>query len=87
MPKTGDKPTNDTNKQNGKGLAHRASASTMNSSQVASSTPSTTPATSTTDEVHGPTPAPARPQRPNVDPVKRYSTNVGNHRHSLQPIF
>ncbi|KAJ5020726.1 putative peptidase family-domain-containing protein [Bipolaris maydis] len=79
MPKTDDKSTNGTDKHQAKGLAHRASASTMNSSQVASSTPSTTPATSTTDEVNGPTPppVPARPQRPNADPVKRYSTNGG----------
>lgn len=80
MPKTDDKSTNGTDKHKAKGLTHRASASTMNSSQVASSTPSTTPATSTTDEFNGPTPAPvpARPQRPNADPVKRYSTNVGS---------
>ena len=79
MPKTDDKSTNGTDKHQAKGLTHRASASTMNSSQVASSTPSTTPATSTTDEVNGPTPppVPARPQRPNADPVKRYSANVG----------
>lgn len=84
MSKTDDKLTNGTHKQNGKALTHRASASTLNSSRLTSSTPSTTPATSTIEEVNGPTPAPAsapahaRPQRPNVDPVKRYSTNVGN---------
>ncbi|KAI4664833.1 uncharacterized protein J4E79_003131 [Alternaria viburni] len=83
MSKNGDKQANGADAQNGKGLAHRVSASTLNSSQVGSSTPSTTPATSTTDEVNtqtkdltnGPTPAPARPQRPTVDPVKRYSMN------------
>lgn len=70
--------------QNGNGLSHRVSASTLNSSQVDSSTPSTTPATSTTedgpaqtkDHTNGPTPLPARPQRPSVEPVKRYSMNV-----------
>ncbi|OAL54829.1 zinc metallo protein-like proteinase [Pyrenochaeta sp. DS3sAY3a] len=69
--------------QNGKGLSHRVSASTLNSSQVDSSTPSTTPATSTTedgpaqtkDHANGPTPLPSRPQRPSVEPVKRYSMN------------
>lgn len=84
MSKTDDKLTNGTHKQNGKALARRASASTLNSSSLTASTPSTTPATSTIEEINGPTPAPAsapahaRPQRPNVDPVKRYSTNVGN---------
>ncbi|KAF1843664.1 zinc metallo protein-like proteinase [Cucurbitaria berberidis CBS 394.84] len=71
------------NGQNGNGLSHRVSASTLNSSQVGSSTPSTTPATSTTEDVttltknltNGPTPLPARPQRPSVEPVKRYSMN------------
>lgn len=89
MSKNGDKQANGADAQNGKGLAHRVSASTLNSSQVGSSTPSTTPATSTTDEVNtqtkdltnGPTPAPARPQRPTVDPVKRYSMNVRNRSH------
>ena len=82
--KADEKPANGTYKQNAKGLTTRASNSTLNSSRLASSTPSTTPGTSTTDEVNGPTPAPAsapahaRPQRPNVDPVKRYSANVGN---------
>jgi hypothetical protein len=81
MSKTDDKLTNGTHKQNGKALARRASASTLNSSSLTASTPSTTPATSTIEEINGPTPAPAsapahaRPQRPNVDPVKRYSTN------------
>ncbi|KAJ4365570.1 hypothetical protein N0V83_008190 [Neocucurbitaria cava] len=71
------------NGQNGKGLSHRVSASTLSSSQVGSSTPSTTPATSTSedaaahtkDNTYGPTPLPSRPQRPSVDPVKRYSMN------------
>ncbi|CAO2656090.1 Nn.00g048930.m01.CDS01 [Neocucurbitaria sp. VM-36] len=69
--------------QNGNGLAHRPSASTLNSSQVGSSTQSTTPATSTSEDVaaptkdhtYGPTPLPSRPQRPSVEPVKRYSMN------------
>ena len=90
MSKSGDKHSNGTVGHNGNGLKHRASASTLNSSQVDSSTPSTTPATSTTDEVNiqtkdltnGPTPVPpvpSRPQRPTTEPVKRYSMNVGNH--------
>lgn len=71
---------------NGNGDAHRQSSSTLNSSQVGSSSPSTTPATSTTDgeiepKTNGPTPlpvrSPTRAQRPGVDPVKRYSMNVG----------
>ncbi|KAF1835389.1 hypothetical protein BDW02DRAFT_292423 [Decorospora gaudefroyi] len=81
--KPGQKQTNgQTEGPNGQGLTHRVSASTLNSSQVGS-TPSTTPATSTTEEVNtqtkdpsnGPTPAPSRPQRPNVEPIKRYSMN------------
>ena len=87
MTKSGDKHSNGTVAHNGNGLKHRASASTLNSSQVGSSTPSTTPATSTTDEVNtqtkdftnGPTPVPpvpSRPQRPTTEPVKRYSMNV-----------
>ncbi|KAJ8106570.1 hypothetical protein OPT61_g9445 [Boeremia exigua] len=51
----------------------RPSSSTMNSSPVGSSTASTTPATSTTDG--DAPPVPARPQRPSVEPVKRYSMN------------
>ncbi|KAK1917096.1 hypothetical protein P3342_011941 [Pyrenophora teres f. teres] len=86
MSKSGDRHNNATVPHNANGLKHRASASTLNSSQVGSSTPSTTPATSTTDEVNtqtkdvtnGPTPVPpvpSRPQRPTTEPVKRYSMN------------
>jgi hypothetical protein len=83
MSKSGDRPTTSAEGQNANGINRRVSASTLDSSQVGSSTPSTTPATSTTDEINtqtkdltnGPTPAPARPQRPTVDPVKRYSIN------------
>lgn len=75
---------NGQNAQNGhKGndLAPRISASTLNSLQVGTPSPSTTPATSTTEDVtshsndltHGPTPLPTRPQRPTVDTIKRYS--------------
>jgi hypothetical protein len=74
------------NGQNGNGLQHRVSSSTLNSSQIGSSTPSTTPATSTTEDMadqartYGPTPLPVRSpthaQRPGVDPLKRYSMNV-----------
>lgn len=75
---------NGQNGSNGHGLSHRVSASTLNSSQVGSPSQSTTPATSTTedfttqtkDNTYGPTPLPSRPQRPSVDPVKRYSMNV-----------
>jgi hypothetical protein len=59
------------------GFGRRPSSSTMNSSPVGSSTPSTTPATSTTEGEAPPVPAQStRPQRPSVDPVKRYSMNV-----------
>jgi hypothetical protein len=72
---------------NGNGVDHRVSSSTLNSSQVDSPTPSTTPATSTTEDssmeqpkTYGPTPlpmrSPTRAQRPGVEPVKRYSMNV-----------
>lgn len=70
--------------QNGHGMSHRVSSSTLNSSPVGSTSPSTTPATSTTEEVHthGPTPlpvrSPTRAQRPSVEPIKRYSMNVGH---------
>jgi hypothetical protein len=76
---------------NGNGVAHRESNSTLNSSQVDSSTPSTTPAASTVDgdqepKIHGPTPAPVRSptraQRPSVDPLKRYSMNVRMEDHA-----
>jgi len=81
-------PGNQTNGDhaNGNGVAHRQSSSTLNSSQVGSSTPSTTPATSTTEgdmdpKTNGPTPlpvrSPTRAQRPGADPIKRYSMNVG----------
>ncbi|KAF2129806.1 hypothetical protein P153DRAFT_289878 [Dothidotthia symphoricarpi CBS 119687] len=71
------------NGQHNNGVLGRKSSSTLNSSrQLDSSTPSTTPGTSTTPEVptqpngqmNG-TPLPSRPQRPSVDPVKRYSMN------------
>jgi hypothetical protein len=68
---------------NGNGVHQRKSSSTMNSSHIGSSDPSITPATSTTEDTHGPTPAPVRSptraQRPGVDPLKRYSMNVGAH--------
>jgi hypothetical protein len=75
------------NAQNGNGVLQRKSSSTINSSQIGSSDPSITPATSTTEDsmdqpkTHGPTPlpvrSPTRAQRPGVDPLKRYSMNVG----------
>lgn len=59
------------------GFGRRQSSSTMASSPVGSSTPSTTPATSTTEGEAPPVLAQStRPQRPSVDPVKRYSMNV-----------
>ncbi len=58
------------------GAGRRPSSSTLNLSPVGSSTPSTTPATSTTDGDAPPVPNNTRPQRPSVDPVKRYSMNV-----------
>ncbi|KAF1976999.1 hypothetical protein BU23DRAFT_317554 [Bimuria novae-zelandiae CBS 107.79] len=69
------------NSQNTNGVSRRKSSSTLNSSAVGSST-STTPATSTSGEaqINGakddipPLPTP-RPQRPGVNPTKRYSLN------------
>jgi hypothetical protein len=69
------------NAQNGNGVSQRKSSSTINSSHIGSSDPSITPATSTTEDINGPTPlpvrSPTRAQRPGVDPLKRYSMNVG----------
>lgn len=64
------------------GFGRRPSSSTMTSSPAGSSTPSTTPATSTTEGEAPPVPAQStRPQRPSVDPVKRYSMNVSTRQH------
>ncbi|KAJ4291114.1 hypothetical protein N0V90_010312 [Kalmusia sp. IMI 367209] len=72
------------NGQNGNGVSRRKSSSTLNSSALGSSSTSTTPATSTSGEASGhlnglkedvpPLPTP-RPQRPGVNPTKRYSLN------------
>ncbi|KAH6534498.1 hypothetical protein HBI07_145730 [Parastagonospora nodorum] len=90
-------PDDHANGHNGNGVSHRVSSSTLNSSRVGGSDPSTTPATSTTEDnvdqpkTHGPTPlpmrSPTRAQRPGADPVKRYSMNglssyVSNGSHS-----
>jgi hypothetical protein len=65
------------------GVSRSKSSSTLNSTAMGSSSTSNTPATSTSGEASGqngvpPLPTP-RPQRPGVNPTKRYSMNVRTH--------